>query len=325
MGGHRIEMESAVRKTSGSIRFEKRNHLKFDGKHVKTWFLMVCYPFVVLCTRGESISVTASADTTLHELNPTFNMGGESYFSMGATAKDTRARALIKFDLKQVALPAHSVITNVTIHFNLPSLNRPDTTAVDYEFYLVNVSWGEGTKLGNTGSSATAGEATWNQRSVPTSWTAPGAGQGSDYEPFPSGHGNLGPATGQYTIPSTLGLIRDVQLWIAQPERNFGWLGKAVDESVIQSAKRFSSRESGNPAVLQIDYTILDDIVITHHEHRSGGLFFQWSGGMPPYQVVASTNLTTGIWNPITTAIDGNEAFFGAMLDQNYFRVRELR
>jgi hypothetical protein len=148
-------------------------------------------------------------------------MGGESYFSMGATAKDTRARALIEFDLKQVALPAHSVITNVTIHFNLPSLNRPDTTAVDYEFYLMNVNWGEGTKLGNTGSPATAGEATWNQRSVPTSWTAPGAVQGSDYEPFPSGHGNLGPAPGQYTIPSTLGLIRDVQLWIAQPDRNF--------------------------------------------------------------------------------------------------------
>jgi len=274
--------------------------------------------------RAESVDLSPVADTTLHALNPTFNMGGELYFSMGATSKETRARALLKFDPAAV-IPTNATITNVVLEFHLPSLNRIDTTTVDYEFYRLLVDWGEGRKTGNTGSLATAGEATWNSPINSTPWSAPGAGQGSDYSSTASMHGNLGPAPGTNSMPSTFRLTQDVQSWLNTPSQNFGWIGKAVDETVIQSAKRFSSRESGNGTILHVEFSVPEELRLTKAISTNGGIFFEWTGGRPPYMIVSSTNLLSGDWSLITTAFSGTNAFFLAPDDQRYFRVRELQ
>jgi hypothetical protein len=44
-------------------------------------------------------------------------------------------------------------------------------------------------------------------------------------------------------------MVADVQSWLNSPGSNFGWLVLG-DESVAGSAKRFDTRESASPPVL---------------------------------------------------------------------------
>jgi hypothetical protein len=275
-----------------------------------------------LALQADSLDLKPAADTTLHELNPTYNMGGEQYFSVGTTERSTRARALLKFDLTQ--LPSGATITNASLTLTLPALNRIDTTAIDYDFSRLLRDWGEGVKTGNTGSPATAGEATWNSSATPALWTQPGASSGSDFDSEPAFHALLGPAPGRFTIPSSFRLELDAQFWFDHPEQNFGWLIKAVDESVPQSAKRFASRESASGVVLHLDFSVTPPLRFTTAGKADGVIQLEWTGGKPPYQIEGSTNLSSTNWFPLTTALEGTNATFGITPENRYFRLREL-
>jgi hypothetical protein len=69
-------------------------------------------------------------------------------------------------------------------------------------------------------------------------------------------------APGPYTWSGTDGLTADVTLWAAAPSRNFGWVLRG-DETAVQSAKSFASREHPDPAlrpVLEISYRLPGDL-----------------------------------------------------------------
>ena len=80
-------------------------------------------------------------------------------------------------------------------------------------------------------------------------------GLGGDFEARSSGSALIG-GPGSDTWPSTDGMVADVQSWLDDPDANFGWLLRG-NESGIQTAKRFDSRENGtagNRPQLTIDF-----------------------------------------------------------------------
>jgi hypothetical protein len=116
----------------------------------------------------------------------------------------------------------------------------------------------------------------------------------------------------------------DAQFWFDHPEQNFGWLIKAVDESVPQSAKRFASRESASGVVLHLDFSVTPPLRFTTAGKADGVIQLEWTGGKPPYQIEGSTNLSSTNWFPLTTALEGTNATFGITPENRYFRLREL-
>src|SRR5688500_15196346 len=118
------------------------------------------------------------ADTTLFQQSPANNMGAHSHVAIGVTALGTAARGLFRFDLSSI--PTNAVVQSATLTFNL-TIGRPDSLGNPHAMHRMLKSWGEGTKGGNTGTAATAGEATWNHSSLPTKWTSPGGAPGTDF------------------------------------------------------------------------------------------------------------------------------------------------
>lgn len=267
--------------------------------------------FLVTLWIGGSLSHVAAAvielrpvaDTTLHQIAPSQNMGGHPHVAIGSTAKNTAARGLFRFDLSEV--PTGAVVTAVSLRLNLPQLSRPDLAGSAYAVHRMLKSWGEGSKTGNLGAAAGAGEATWLHREFPTTWESPGGGAGTDFVSTASAVQVLGPAPGVYTFDSTEGLVADVQAWIGNGQENFGWMLKAEDESVTQTARQFSSREAGNAALLRAEYTLgAAELRITSIERVNTNVVIRWTGGQGSVVVERGREMA-GSWETVGTSASG--------------------
>ena len=253
---------------------------------------------------SEEIDLRPVADTTLHEVNPNNNMGGHSHVAVGITAKNTSARGLFRFDL--TALPANAAVTSATLTFTLPRLGRDDPAGSMHTAHRMLTPWGEGTKVGNLGSAASGGEASWNHSANPATWTAPGGAAGADYTSEPSARRMLGPAPGEYTITSTPALIADIHHWIQNPDQNFGWMLKLEDETDLQTARQFASRETANGVVLHIEYTAAPapELRFTSIERAGTNVVLRWTGGDSSVKVESSIEVT-GLWREVAEGADG--------------------
>ena len=121
------------------------------------------------------------------------------------------------------------------------------------ELHKLLADWGEGTSDATgeegQGAPATTNDATWRHRFYDTIfWTT----QGGDFSNTVSGSQSVG-AIGDYTWSSAQ-MVTDVQSWLDNPAGNFGWLVLG-NESENTTAKRFDTRESSSPPVLNIEYT----------------------------------------------------------------------
>jgi hypothetical protein len=245
------------------------------------------------------IELRPVADTSLHQIAQGSNMGGHSHVAVGTTAQGTRSRGLFRFDLS--AVPANAVITSVTITFDLPQLPRADLTGNSHSIHRVLTAWGEGTKTGNLGLPATAGEASWLHSAHPATWQTPGG----DFAAQPSGTQVLGPSPGVFTMNSTPDLIADVQAWLADPSQNFGWLLKATDETPALTARRFSSRETPEGARLRIEYSeALPELRFTSIDRLGESVLIRWSGGRASAALERTTAID-GEWAAISPATSG--------------------
>ena len=98
-------------------------------------------------------------------------------------------------------------------------------------------------------------EVTWNSRLAGVPWQSPGADGGADAAANESSTVEI-LDVGTYTFPSSSALVADVQAWVNDPSRNFGWMLQSQDEGTPKTARLFGSRESGNSApILGIDYS----------------------------------------------------------------------
>ena len=87
--------------------------------------------------------------------------------------------------------------------------------------------------------------------------------------PPPSAH-SAGVATfGSVTVPSSAGLVADVQAWVNSPATNFGWF-VIGNEAAQGNALRFDTHESGvgTQPTLSIDFSARRDRL--HVEDRRG-------------------------------------------------------
>lgn len=272
---------------------------------------------------AETVAVPCSADTSLHEIFPENNLGRTTHVAVGSTGHllpgglPSRARGLFRFDLSSI--PANAVITNV--YLDLKVVFRPATatpTAV-YGLHRMLTDWNEGTKSGNGGALAGAGEATWTQSGKETDWSAPGGAAGIDFVEANSGVVEMtNPAT--YRFEGNEALLADVQGWFANPGANFGWMVICEAEEVAQTAKRFASRESdaaGNVLTVEFSVATAPELAFESPRLEGGMLHLKWSGGSAPYQLERKESVDGG-WadagtfetNEVSVPVEGARGFY---------------
>jgi spore coat protein A, manganese oxidase len=157
-------------------------------------------------------------------------------------------RALIQFDL--TGIPTNATITAVTLTMN-NDRGKSGTQAIALHRTLAG--WGEAGSNSDVdpgkGAAAASGDATWSHRSYPaTTWSTAGGDHASPASAS-TGVGN----SGNY-VWSSAQLVADVQQWVTAPSSNFGWIAIG-NEAAKATARRFRSRTSAAPPVLQVTYT----------------------------------------------------------------------
>jgi len=189
----------------------------------------------------ETLVVVADRDNTLyeHDSGVLSNGAGAHVFVGRPAGLGPIRRALLHFDVSSHG--RHG--TEVTeAWLDLVCSRTREFTDTDVSLHRVLASWGEGAsnaiKEEGQGAVAEPGDATWIHREYDTvNWAV----AGGDFEAAASGTlpvGGLGP----YRWPSGEGLVADVQAWLDDPASNHGWI-LLGDESMIETARRFDSRE----------------------------------------------------------------------------------
>ncbi len=225
-----------------------------------------------------AVSLISSKDNSIFANNPDYSNGGGAGIFVGTTngmQNNSLRRGLLEFDVAD-AVPADATITDVTLTMHLGQVSQASGTQT-IDLHRLTADWGEET-AGNfttsisgtgTGSPASTGDATWNQRLYQeTDWTAPGAV--GDFVGAISASTDVGTTldTEPYQWLSTPTLVSDVQGWLDDPSTNDGWILIDHEENVQQTVKAFYSRDatltntSGDPLppswrpTLDITYTV---------------------------------------------------------------------
>lgn len=200
--------------------------------------------------RADSVTLRPVADTSLFESNPENNLGRSAALPVGTINRGLKSRLLLRFDIAG-AVPPGAAIVDASLVVKVVNAGGVDS---NFRFHRLRVDWGEGVGTGNTGAAAGPSEATWKERfgSVST-WSAPGAAAPTDYVAAPSFTLPLR-GLGEYTMVSgpETGMVSDIQLWLANPASNYGWIVLSDQEATPQTSKRLASREDveGSPTLL---------------------------------------------------------------------------
>ncbi len=219
---------------------------------------------------AESLSLGPSQDNTLIQQTDSYlqRSNGQGDIFAGRTNQDGQGaatislrRGLIQFDLSSI--PDGSIITGATLTMHdVRGLNGNRIVSL----HRALADWGEGASHqdGGMGAPAEENDATWLYRFYnaddPTSspkWNTPGG----DFSPIVSASTVVYQNTGtdeQWFSWSDAGMIADLQFWLDNPLQNFGWLVQG-DESMGQTAKRFSGSTSDYPPVLEITYQVVPE------------------------------------------------------------------
>lgn len=217
-------------------------------------FLLLLVP---VSAAGETALIEAVRDATLieHPEGALSNGAGLALF-VGRTAQSRNAvrRGLLYFDVA-AALPENATIESASLVLFVTSGN---SATRELRLHRVLSDWGEGNSFssGGSGAPSTPGDATWQHAFYDDdSWPM----SGGHFVRQASAHAEVGGA-GFYTWQDA-GLARDVRFWNAAPHRNFGWILLGA-ESVVQSVKKFASREEPDPSLrpmLEVTYQLKDD------------------------------------------------------------------
>lgn len=214
----------------------------------------------ILCTSqiawGDTVEIPAMKDNTLYENDAgLLSNGAGRHLFAGRTVQsvgENLRRGLIAFDVA-ANVPAMATIDSVTLTLNMSRSIAGDASV---SLHRVLADWGEGASdaPGQEGAGAPAapGDATWLHTSFSNAfWASPGG----DFDVAASDTLTVGDL-GFYTWGSTSQMELDVQQWLDAPLTNYGWLLLGDETSGNLSAKRFDTRESNDPPMLRIDYTV---------------------------------------------------------------------
>jgi hypothetical protein len=214
-----------------------------------TWTLTCATAFLFGIGTPSASAVTINlfpvADTYIRDSAPTANFGAASPLLAGvALAGSPVQRCLFKFSLAD--LPSGATITSVNLQLIATAGPRENS---NFDLNRVLNDWTE------TG-------ATWNERMAGTPWGAPGSQAGTDFVANPSVTAPLQPVLDPATTNdfSSPGMVADVQMWLDDPDTNFGWILHATGGQ-SSSGRQVASRENASlRPVLTIDYTVSEPI-----------------------------------------------------------------
>ena len=239
-----------------------------------SWCLAAAFLACSFCATLEGLSETltlqASADTSLWELDPTFNFGGESELvagTLGPFGDQARSRLLWRFDIA-TALPANAIIESAQLQFTVV---RTPTGAQSSTFALHRVLqlWNEGSNTGELPGGAPASDdgATWRTAGS-SDWSIPGGALGTDFAAEASGSVAV-VGNGTYTINFTESGLADLESIRANASASHGWVLISQSEDTPKTARRIAAKEnsSGAPS-LEITYTIPSPAEIPVLEQR---------------------------------------------------------
>src|SRR5207237_10449078 len=96
-------------------------------------------------------------------------------------------------------------------------------------------------------------QATWKTRFGPgTPWSTPGG-----YFLSKPSASRLITGNAAYTFNSTASLVSDVQGWVNDPARNFGWMLRSESEAAAVTIRRFGARSDVvNSPMLLLNYSM---------------------------------------------------------------------
>ena len=194
-------------------------------------------------TAAETVVIEASRDATLIEEpdGALANGAGPAFFvGRSAQASNGTRRALVHFDVAAV-LPRRAIIESAALELFVNPSNEGTRTI---RLYRVLADWGEGasSSAGGAGAPAGPGDATWLHTFWDTEYWVHGGGQ---FLGRSSGEQGVA-GEGFYVWDGSRQMVQDVRLWLAAPDRNFGWI-LVGDETTRQTAKGIASREDPDP------------------------------------------------------------------------------
>jgi hypothetical protein len=261
----------------------------------------------LFAARSDAVSFTKppSADTSLIEVAPTNNNGGQAWVLSGRTQNGTRNRGLFKFDLTDI--PTNAVISSVAFVVEVTQVPSAGQSNSTFGLHRMLRPWGEGDKFATNsgtfgqGMPASPGEATWLHSFYPTNaWSAPGGAVGVDFSSIESSFQFIA-GLGSYRFDFTPELAADAQDWVNNPQSNYGWMLLCDDEGTIFTARRFGSREDTNAAPsLQIEYLVTPRIDAANRVDNRFELHFTARAGQT-YAVQYSNFLSpSNTWSTLT-------------------------
>ncbi len=165
-----------------------------------------------------------------------------------SSAAGVKLRAVLAFDVAG-DIPVGSTITSANLTLVLVQAS-PFGGVYTHTLHRILADWGEGTSVagGGKGAPSTPDNATWLHTYFPDQFWA---NQGGDFDPTVSASQSVGTCPGPcvpvvpHTWGSTPQMVADVQGWLDDPPKNFGWLLMG-NEDAFNTAKRFASREFAN-------------------------------------------------------------------------------
>jgi hypothetical protein len=199
-----------------------------------------------------TVIVTAAKDNTLYQSSSgSLSNGAGEYMFVGRTYSGMLRRAVVAFDLTG-KVPAGSKVVSATLTLHL---SKSQAGGIRVRVHRLNADWGEaGSRAGGEqggGTTPQPGDVTWTHRfSGGQTWGFPGG----DFVSAESG-AIVVDQIGAYSW-STAQLLSDVQAWVADASKNFGWV-LIGDEANTQTTKRFYTRQfssEGSRPALRIEF-----------------------------------------------------------------------
>ena len=207
---------------------------------------------------AETILIDAALDATLiEETDGALANGAGPVFFVGRTnqRQSSVRRGLLHFDVS-ASLPRNARVESVRLTLYMsPSNSDPSPIGL----HRLLSEWGEGVSFatGGGGDVSSPGDSTWVHTFYEDAfWVMPG---GHFVARASVSRDVAAPAF--YTWESTPKMVADVRLWLAAPQRNFGWI-LLGDETTPQNVKSFASREELDPSlrpVLEVVYHLPRD------------------------------------------------------------------
>ncbi|MCW5520262.1 HYR domain-containing protein [Aureitalea sp. L0-47] len=210
------------------------------------------------CGSIATANLSPSKDNSLFAETPGNSNGAGQLMYVGQNGVDESHRGVLAFDVA-ATIPAGATITGVSLTMTAdhPSANNG---AQDFNLYRVLEDWGEGASDNGTAPGSGGGgfgvpgiapDATWDDAMLGTPWAG---GPGGTFNPASSAIQTVD-ANGPYMWSSAT-LVSDVQDMLDNPGTNFGWIIIGNETTGGGTTKRFGTRESSIPPVLNITYSV---------------------------------------------------------------------